>query len=181
MVELNDKDIAQYFQRSYTAVDGLWFMKVEERRGFDEALEIDCEVWKVLPKIQARTLKAATRLEHGLEALFHCFTMKLTIEGYVFTSAWEGDYSFKIMISECPWYDMMRRSGREEFAAKVGACICKTEYAVWADEFDHESSFEISSMICGGDDYCQLVFRHSEDVSRHPDEPGRNQERPQSE
>ena len=30
MIELNDKQIAEYFYRCYTSVDGLWFMKVEE-------------------------------------------------------------------------------------------------------------------------------------------------------
>ncbi|NLE90228.1 MAG: hypothetical protein GX602_04765, partial [Dehalococcoidales bacterium] len=57
MEELSDRQISQYLQRSYEAVDGLWFMKVEEKLGFDTALEIDGEVWKVLPKIQARMLK----------------------------------------------------------------------------------------------------------------------------
>jgi hypothetical protein len=176
MVELSDKDIAQYFRRSYTAVDGLWFMKVEDRRGFDEALEVDCEVWKVLPKIQVRTLKALTGLEGGLDALFHCFTTKLTLEGYVFTSAWEGGNAFKVMISECPWYEMMKRSGREEFAGKVGACICRAEYAVWADEFGHGSGLEMSSFLCGGADYCQLEFRRTDDSALRPAGPGGDHE-----
>jgi hypothetical protein len=181
MVELSDKDIAQYFQRSYTAVDGLWFMKIEDRRGFDEALDIDCEVWKVLPKIQIRTLKAMTHLEHGLESLFHCFTTKLTIEGYVFTTAWEGEHAFKVMISGCPWYDRMLRSGRQELAGKVGACICKTEYAVWVNEFDRESNLEMKSLLCNGGDYCQLEFRRSENVTRCLNESEAGQEPQQNE
>ena len=167
MIELSDKDIASYFRRSYTSVDGLWFMKVEGRRGFDEALETDREVWEVLPKIQARTLKALTCLDRGMEALFQCLTTKLTLEEYGFTAAWEGDHAFKIMISGCPWYDMMRRAGREELAGMVGACICHTEYAVWASEFDRDIHFEISRFLCGGDDYCQLEFRSMETAPSH--------------
>ncbi len=181
MEELSDKDIVQYFRRSYTAVDGLWFMKVEDRRGFDEALEVDSEVWKVLPKIQVRTLKAMTRLEQGLHALFRCFTTKLTLEEYVFTTAWEGENVFKVMISRCPWYDMMLRSGREELAGKIGAKICKTEYAVWANEFDRESTLEMNSFLCHGADYCQVEFRRRENVSRLPGEPGGDHEQPQQE
>ena len=37
MTDLTEEQKAEYFRRSYTAVDGLWFMKVEERLGFDEA------------------------------------------------------------------------------------------------------------------------------------------------
>jgi len=58
MLKLTDKQIVEYFKRSYTAVDGLWFMKVEEIYGFDTALDIDEEVWKVMPKIQARPWEA---------------------------------------------------------------------------------------------------------------------------
>ncbi len=39
MFELNDKQVADFFRRSYTAVDGLWFMKAEEKHGFEAALE----------------------------------------------------------------------------------------------------------------------------------------------
>ena len=52
MVKLSSKQVADYFNRSYKAVDGLWFLKVEEKYGFDTALELDNEVWKILPKIQ---------------------------------------------------------------------------------------------------------------------------------
>ena len=57
MTKLSSQQVAEYFSRSYRAVDGLWFMKVEEKLGFDAALELDNEVWKVMPKIQARMIK----------------------------------------------------------------------------------------------------------------------------
>ena len=54
MAGLTNKDRAEYYNRSYKAVDGLWFVKAEEQFDFDTALELDKEVWKVMPKIQAR-------------------------------------------------------------------------------------------------------------------------------
>jgi len=68
MIELTDGQVARYFHRCYTAADGLWFMKVEEKYGFDAALDIDNEVWKVLPKIQPRMLKPMVKTE-GMDAL----------------------------------------------------------------------------------------------------------------
>ena len=56
-MKLTDKEIAEYLHRCYTAVDGLMFVKVEEKYGFDVAPNIDEEVWKVMPKIQSRFLK----------------------------------------------------------------------------------------------------------------------------
>jgi hypothetical protein len=58
MIQLTPEQIAEYYHRSYTVVDGLWFMKIEEKYGFDAALDIDKEVWKVFPKMQARLLKS---------------------------------------------------------------------------------------------------------------------------
>ena len=66
MRNLDDKETIRYLKRSYSAVDGLWFMKVEDSFDFDKALEIDNQVWKVVPKIQARFLKTLKRSNNAL-------------------------------------------------------------------------------------------------------------------
>ena len=43
-------DSLEYFKKSYFAVDGLWFLIVEEENSFEYALELDKKVWKVLAK-----------------------------------------------------------------------------------------------------------------------------------
>jgi len=68
MSELTEKDVSEYFHRSYKTADGLWFIKTEERFGFDTALEIDAGVWQVIPKIQARFLKKKLNKDKGLDA-----------------------------------------------------------------------------------------------------------------
>ena len=45
------EQVVEYLRRSYQAVDGLWFMKVEEALGFEAALEADRRVWEILAKI----------------------------------------------------------------------------------------------------------------------------------
>ncbi|MFC2003792.1 DUF6125 family protein [Chloroflexota bacterium] len=161
MIELNDKRIAEYLHRSYTAVDGLWFMKVEEKYGFDEALEVDNEVFKVLPRIQARVLKSIGNKETGMEALFECFTAKLTLDGFTFKAKRiKHNSGFKIIIDRCPWYNLMVKSGRTNLSEKVGTRICNTEYSVWACEFDDNISFEMQCQICTGSKFCILQFSH---------------------
>lgn len=85
-LQLDERKMVEYFKRSYRAVDGLWFMKVEERYGFDTALDIDDDVWRVMPKIQARTLKSMICDSNGLDALIKCFAAKLAIEEFEFVS-----------------------------------------------------------------------------------------------
>ena len=91
MIRLSDKQIAEYFHRSYTKVDGLWFMKIEEKYGFDAALDIDNEVWKVFSKIQARLLKSLGKTGDGIDALFECLTTRLALEGSEFKAEKTGD------------------------------------------------------------------------------------------
>lgn len=136
-------------------------MKVEEKYGCDAALEIDNEVWKVLPKIQARMLKAIGKMENGMEALFECLTTKLMLDGFTFkTEKAENGGGFRVIIDRCPWHDLMVKSGREHLSGKVGSRICNTEYLAWASEFNNGIRFELQSQICKGSESCRLQFSH---------------------
>jgi hypothetical protein len=158
MIRLSDKQIAGYFHRSYTTVDGLWFMKIEEKYGFDAALDIDNEVWKVFPKMQARLLKSMGKLDNGIDALYECLTTKLAIEGFTF-EAKKHDDGFTIVIVECLWHKLMVKSGRENLSGKVGTLVCNTEYSVWASEFGEGIRFELGRQICRGSKSCILQFK----------------------
>ena len=159
MKVLHEADKALYFQRSYIAADGLWFMKIEEKHGFDEALETDCAVWRVMPKIQARFLKSLTRMEQGLNALHECLTTKLDLEGFRFETQWDSDRMFIISIWWCPWYDALVKADRTHIAAKIGKCICTAEYSVWAREFGETIMFEMLDYLCAGSRCCMMKFR----------------------
>jgi len=51
--------------RDLWAVDGLYFLGIEERFGTEAATEIDRKVWEVMGKIEARRLKKFLGLEGG--------------------------------------------------------------------------------------------------------------------
>jgi hypothetical protein len=152
---LTHKQAAQYFHRSYKAADGLWFMKVEEKYGFKTALEIDKEVWKILPKIQARTIK--TMLGKGEATLLESLKAKLTLEGFKFEVKQKPN-GFQIHITDCPWHNLMVKSGRENLSEKVGTAICNAEYAIWASEFDRNMRFKLQTQKCKGSKSCVLDF-----------------------
>ena len=158
-MKLTDKQIADYFHRSFTAVDGLWFMKVEEKLGFEGALEIDRTVWEVFPRIQIRELKGILGLREDAETLRTVLTVALDLKG--FTCQLESESgAFKIVITKCPWHDTMVKSGRQHLSARVGDVICQTEYSVWAKEFGGKLKFSFGSpqRICSGANTCVLCF-----------------------
>lgn len=157
MTELDSQQIAEYFSRSYTAADGLWFMKVEEKYGFDAALDVDDEVWKVLPKIQARLIKKFLGLKEGPDALFEGLKARLELEGFKFTAEKTAN-GFRFSVTDCPWHNLMLKSGREHLAEKVGTKICSTEYQVWVSELAENMKFKLRSQKCGKSDCCILDF-----------------------
>jgi len=159
MITLTEKQRADFHYLSYTRVDGLWFMKVEEKYGFDVALEIDVQVWKVMPKIQARMLKPLCSATNSIEALSECLSTKLTIDCHTFRIEKIGvGGGFRILIETCPWYEFMVNAGRKHFAAKVGEKICHAEYSTWAAEFDDRIRFQMKEQLCGGSPFCVLEF-----------------------
>lgn len=163
MAGLDSNQRAEFLHRSYTAVDGLWFMQVEEKYRFEAALEIDREVWSVMPKIQARMMKSMLRADNGMESLLECFSTKLTLDGFTFRTEKPGSGdSFRIIIEKCPWHSLMVKSGRESISARVGTVICNTEYSGWAAEFGDDIGFELQQQICKSDGCCLLQF------TRHP-------------
>jgi hypothetical protein len=157
MRNLNDEEKIGYLKRSYSTVDGLWFMKVEDSFDFEKALEIDNEVWKVVPKVQARFLKTALGVDKGLEALEQCFTEKLRLDDIEFNVE-RTQNVLTIVISRCHWHDLMVKSNRKNLSPRVGETICNTEYSVWAQEFGENISFTMLSRICGGGRECVIRF-----------------------
>ncbi len=159
-IHLTNKQKIEFLRRSYTAIDGLWFLKMEEKYGFEAALEIDKEVWASFPKIQVRLLKSMTGKSQGIEALEECYTARLTLEGFTFDVEKSPDGSgFKMVIGRCPWHEIMMKSGREKLSGRIGEVICETECSVWASEFGENIRFESEGRVCKGAPECVLCFR----------------------
>jgi len=173
MTRLTDEQKTEYFRRSYTAVDGLWFMKVEEKLGFEEALRLDEAVWMILPKIQARTLKGILHLPEGLAGLEQALSARLAMEGFEFCMEPRED-GLAVIVKRCPWHDMMIKSGRGALSERVSDIICRVENSVWASEFSGEKGipdegevregegqeigFLREERICRGEERCVLRF-----------------------
>jgi hypothetical protein len=132
-------------------------MKVEDKIGFGSALNIDLEVWKVIPKIQARMIKSMLKLNNGRDALLKGLTTKLELEGFRFKTE-KSQNGFRITIEDCPWHNLMMKSGREELSGMVGSTICGTEYQVWVSEFGEVRHFNLKSQKCRNSEYCILEF-----------------------
>ncbi len=167
MKYFSNKDIIEYFYSNYTKADGLWFLKVEELYGFDKALEIDKEVWKVIPKLQARFIKK--RLLEAMHEngntdvpaiktlLFEALKIKLSLDRFKFKVS-KSKSGISLRISQCPWYEVMIKAKREIFSEKIGAAICNNEYSAFIAEFCPGAGIDISNRLCSGNSSCIFKF-----------------------
>lgn len=156
---MNEKIKTEYFKRSYFAVDGLWFMMAEKMFSFDEALELDKNVWSVLPKIQARKLKELLELEgKGISDFKKAIQTRFDMEDYVYDVEFIDDSRIKLTIHTCPWLEILKKSGRENLAPKITSVICPTEIGVWAKEFGVNMVYNPDLTICSGCNNCIWEF-----------------------
>ena len=157
---MEDKIITEYLRRSYSAVDGLWFMIIEKHFSFDKALELDTEVWSILPKIQARKIKELLSLEgKGVSDFIQAIKVKLEAEEYDYEILTENDHHIQIRMSRCPWFEALKKAKREHLACKIADAICPTEFAVWLKEFELDMDISTQARFCDGDNICIWDFR----------------------
>jgi hypothetical protein len=160
MAGIDDSVRAKFFKKSYEAIDGLWFMKVEEDSDFDRALDIDRRVWEIVPKIQARALRALLDLkDSGPAALATALEYKAELDDADVEIEVTKAGNVRATIKHCPWLELMVKSGRKHLAERVGRAICNTEYPVWQREFGAGATFELKEMICGGAPRCMMEFK----------------------
>ncbi len=157
---MQEKVIIEYLRRSYTAVDGLWFMMVEDQFSFDKALELDTEVWKVLPKIQARKVKEMLSLKgRGIADFLKAIDVKFQAEEYIYNIETKNDEFIRLVIDRCPWIEILKKAKREHLASVISNAICPTELGVWLREFDLNMELDNRMSFCNGENQCIWDFR----------------------
>ena len=151
--------IAEYFRKCFLSVDGLWFVKLEDVSSFEKALELDIAVWKVLPKIEARTIKQLLSLGDGIESLKKAFDFKLTAEEYGYLIKSSSKKSFQIHVHDCPWVNHISKAGRKHLIDKIADAICPVEYETFAREFGPAIGFKHDQKGCHKQHHCIFTFR----------------------
>lgn len=156
---IDDELISKYLRKSYFAVDGLWFMKVEDRLNFQEALLLDKQVWRILGKIQARrAIELLGIKSRTLGSLVASLQLKFDAEEYRCRINDQEPGHIEIEISECPWIELLRKAERMHLAEEIAEAICPTDFAAWAREFHRDIQIALPKRMCRGDDACLLVL-----------------------
>ena len=154
--------MVEMLRRSYFAVDGLWYVMVEEEFGPEAAMELDERVWHVMPKIQARKARELMDCRRDSPAaLVRCMALKFAAEGHDYAVRTPAPGEAEIVITRCPWHELLESSGRTHLGPEIADRICATEGATWATEFGDGIDFAMTEAICHGAEHCRFVFRRA--------------------
>jgi hypothetical protein len=152
---MEDKVITEYLRRSYFSVDGLWFMMIEKQFSFDKALEIDADVWSILPKIQARKVKEMLSLEgKGVSDFLKAIAVKFEAEEYDYYIEQKNEDHIQLLINRCPWMEILKKAKREHLAPIISNAICPTEFGIWISEFGLDMKLDRQTSACDGSHQC---------------------------
>ena len=129
--------------RNLWAVDGLYYLGIEEKWGTEEATEIDRKVWEVMGKIEARRLKEFLGIK---ENDIHAMMKALRYSG------WTLDLDNKIIVIKknlkCRVQNTSLKKGLTEFGCKpVRWSFLKS----FAKEFN--SDIEVKCNVCPPDEH----------------------------
>ncbi len=159
--KFTDGAIAEFLRRSYAAVDGLWFMKIEELYGYEKAMDLDEIVWQIMPKIQARKARELMGITgNSVTDLLRAVQMKLQAEGYDY-SIGQNEKGITLTVRECPWFEIIKAKGRTKIMPDIAERICKKELQGWAAEFSSGIKFNVCERLCdegGNCSQCCFIF-----------------------
>jgi hypothetical protein len=148
-----------------TAIDGLWFMAVEKKSGFEEALELDLEVWKqygvVIIKRLARMLGIGLDTQDPPDMATVNFVMEkiCEIDGTICKGELLSPQEIRFRVHRCSWWENLNRSGRED----IIPCeyIDNTIFRYWLEAIDPTMSFEITHALPRGDAHCEWTIKRT--------------------
>jgi hypothetical protein len=155
----DQKLVADYLRKCFVSVDGLWFMKVEEDSDFEKALDLDIAVWRVLPKIEARTIQGLINTGEGIDGLQRALEFKLSAELFRFELSPLSHEGFDLDLCDCPWVCHIKKANRQQFLDRISESICSVEYQNFVNEFGRDITVEHDRGRCRSDGCCSFHFQ----------------------
>jgi len=128
---IEGNDLSDLHSSLFQAIDGLWFLAVEDEYGLDAALKLDVKVWERYGKLEARRIAKLVGVELGKASLGELIkTFKLTPVATYFRSNFkESGGEVVIKLTRCPPQEARIRGGRGVFPCKPVGIAYFTNFA----------------------------------------------------
>ena len=161
-MEITPQQLEELRLGALTAIDGLWFLGVEKKFGYEAALELDLEVWRGYGLVMLKRLSRMLELPVDPTSPLELETVRFLLETVcridgTLCEGEAGDRDIVFRVLRCPWWDNLGRSGRESHVP----CefIDDTIFRHWLEALDHSLRLEVTRSMPRGDGCCEWVIR----------------------
>jgi len=146
--QIPKEKLVEVSSRSLITMDGLWFLAVEQKYGFDAALELDEEVWRRLGSIQAKRVvkNFAINEDSPIQTLIKALLVDPVFPIFLPEVPVLSDNKAIFRCTDCPPQKARIRGGKGEFPCKpVGIAF----FASYAEAID--PGIKLSCLTCPPD------------------------------
>ncbi|MEM4949562.1 MAG: DUF6125 family protein [Candidatus Jordarchaeales archaeon] len=151
--------VAEFFRGAYAAIDGVWFMSVEEKYGLSEAAELDARVWRLFARILAKRIMREFDVKgDGLDALVKSISLRWRMEKWVFETHSLSEREAVMRVYVCPWLEAVVKSGRRHVIPAMCGEVCEAVYRSWAETVNPKIVLERTRRMGCGDEFCEFKY-----------------------
>ncbi len=136
--------------RNLWRIDGLYFLGIEEKFGTETATEIDSQVWQIMAKIEAKSLKRMFKVDENVDIP--------TIMNLLQKSSWALDQPFKVVevddkravlhVEKCRTQEARLKKNFGEFPCKIVRFGYLKNFAQTLN-----SNADVNCLICPPDEH----------------------------
>ncbi len=121
--------------KNWLAMDGLWFLAVEERFGLEAAIALDRAVWERFSPIEARRILRRREIASGggLPALAEALQYRLYARINEQEIRWTDRGTLLLQVNTCRVHEARNRDGRPPFPCRSVGLV---EYGTFAHAVD---------------------------------------------
>jgi hypothetical protein len=147
------------------AVDGMWFMAVEEADGFDKALELDIKVWERYAEVLLKRIRKYYHLEQtGLEGLKEVFRLDPLWDSVEFEVVEDDGNRLMFQVNRCPALEAMERLERKTYTCEPVETVYFTTMARLYDPRIEVKALKLPPRSSDKDICCQWLFYLSDSI-----------------
>ena len=154
------KTLLNIYAKNWLAHDGCWFLSIEEKRGMEEAIELDRESWRKFTVVEAKRLIEFLDLPNnpGLEGLAKALRFRLYATLNEDEMQFDKNCNLVYTVKTCRVQQARRRKNLPDFPCKT---VGIAEYEFFAKTIDSRIKTECLSCppeIEDNECYCKWKF-----------------------
>jgi len=141
------------------AIDGLWFLAVEDQFGYSEAIRLDTKVWEKYAHIVVKRMKDKIGLSKtGIEGIKELIGFDPLLLNLDYEIPELSEKTMLLRVNKCPVLEAMERAGRKTFVCESTTGLYFRNIAKEIDPQVVVSPLRLPPRVSPKDVCCEWLF-----------------------